>query len=82
MHGTSSHHLANEGTGEEKLSHSTQQFLYKEHLQGMPLEKQDILRAYSDIFTGIRKFSGPLYKFQLNQMQNLLDMHPDAFQFT
>ena len=56
MHGISSHHLANEGTGEEKLSHSTQWSLYKEQLQGMPLKKQDILRVYSDIFTGIGKF--------------------------
>ena len=65
MHGISSHHLGNEGTGEEKLSHSTQQSLYKEQLQGMPLKKQDILRVYSDIFTRIGKFPGPPYKFQL-----------------
>ena len=64
MHGDSSHHLRNEGT-EEKLSHSTQWSLYKEQLQGMPLKKQDILRVYSDVFTGIGKFSGPPYKFQL-----------------
>ena len=66
MHGVSSHHLTNEETGEEKLSHSTQQSLYKEQLQGMPLKKQDILRVYSDVFTGIGKFPGPPYKFQLN----------------
>ena len=65
MHGISSHHLANEGTGEEKLSHSTQHSLYKEQLQGMPLKKQDILRVYSDVFTRIGKFPGPPYKFQL-----------------
>ena len=65
MHGISSHHLANEGTVEEKLSHSTQQSLYKEQLQGMPLKKQDILRVYSDVFTRIGKFPGPPYKFQL-----------------
>ena len=65
MHGISSHHLVNEGTDEEKLSHSTQQSLYKEQLQGMPLKKQDILRVYSDVFTGIGKFPGPPYKFQL-----------------
>ena len=53
MHGISSHHLANEGTDEEKLFHSTQQSLYKEQLQGMPLKKQDILRVYSDIFTDL-----------------------------
>ena len=32
----------------------------------MPLMKQDILEAYSDVFTGIGKFPGPSYKFQLN----------------
>ena len=54
-----------EGTSEEKLSHSTQQSLYKEQLQGMPLKKQDIVRVYSDVFTRIGKFPGPPYKFQL-----------------
>ena len=65
MHGISSHHLTNEGTSEEKLSHSTQWSLYKEQLQGMPLKKQDILRVYSDVFTRIGKFPGLPYKFQL-----------------
>ena len=65
MHGISSHHLTNEGTGKEKLSHSTQQSIYKEQLQGMPLKKQDVLRVYSDVFTRIGKFPGPSYKFQL-----------------
>ena len=65
MHGISSHHLGNEGTDEEKLAHSTQWSLYKEQLQGMPLRKQDILRVYSDVFTGIGKLPGPPYKFQL-----------------
>ena len=65
MHGNSSCHLGNEGTEEEKLSHSTQQSLYKEQLQGMPLKEQDILRVYSDVFTRIGKFPGPPYKFQL-----------------
>ena len=65
MHGVSSHHSANGGTGEEKLSHSTQQSLYKKQLQGMPLKKQGILRVYSDVFTGIGKYPGPPYKFQL-----------------
>ena len=65
MHGNLTHHLANEGTGEEKLSHSTQWYFYKEQLQGMSLKKQDILRVYSDVFTRIGKFPGPPYKFQL-----------------
>ena len=82
MHGISSHHLANEGTGEEKLSHSTQQSLYKEQLQGMPLKKQDILRVYSDVFTRIGKFPGPPYKFQLKPNAKLARHAPETiFQF-
>ena len=65
MHGISSHHLANEGIGEEKMSQSTHQSLNKKQLQGMPLKKQDILRVYPDVFTGTGKFPGPPYKFQL-----------------
>ena len=65
MHGISSYHLENEETDEEKLSHSTQWSLYKEQLQVMPLKKQDILRVYSNVFTGMGKFPGPPYKFQL-----------------
>ena len=49
----------------EKPSHSNKWSLTKEQLQGMPLMKQDILEAYSEIFTGIGKFPGPPYKFQL-----------------
>ena len=37
----------------------------KRQLQGGPLKKQDILDIYSDIFTGIGKFPGLPYKFQL-----------------
>ena len=29
------------------------------------MTKQDILQVYSDVFTGIGKFPGPSYKFQL-----------------
>ena len=65
MHSDSTQHLTKKGTDEEKLSHSTQWFLYKEQLQGVPLKKQDILRVYSDIFTRIGKFPGPPYTFQL-----------------
>ena len=43
LHGISSQHLTDEGTSEEKLSHSTHWYLYKGQLQGMPLKKQDIL---------------------------------------
>ena len=65
MHGNLNKHLSDEGTSGEKLSHSTQWSLYKEQLQGIPLKKQDLLRVYSDVFTRIGKFPGPLYKFQL-----------------
>ena len=60
-----SQHCGNEGSAREKPSHSNKWSLPKEQLQGMPLMKQDILEAYSDVFTGIGKFPGPSYKFQL-----------------
>ena len=56
-----SHHSGNEGSA----SHSIKQSLTKKQLQGVPLTKQDILEAYSDVFTRIGKFPGPPYKFQL-----------------
>ena len=65
MHVDLSHHCGNEGSAKEKPSHSNKWSLTKEQLQGMPLMKQDILEAYSDVFTGIGKFPGPPYKFQL-----------------
>ena len=50
----------------EKLSNnSTKHSISKEQLQGGPLTKQDILEIYSDVFTGIGKFPGLPYKFQL-----------------
>ena len=53
---------------EEKLSndsnkHSISQSQLKDH----PLTKQDILQVYSDVFTGIGKFPGMPYKFQLKK---------------
>ena len=53
---------------EEKLSndskkHSISQSQLKDH----PLIKQDILQVYSDVFTGIGKFPGMPYKFQLKE---------------
>ena len=65
MHVDLSHHCRNGGSAKEKPSHSNKQLLTKEQLQGMPLMKQDILEAYSDVFTRIGKFPGPPYKFQL-----------------
>ena len=35
------------------------------NLKGAPLRKEDILETYTDVFTGIGKFPGPPYKFQL-----------------
>ena len=49
-----------------KLSNcSNKQSINKSQLQGDPLTKQDILDVYSDVFTGIGKFPGMPYKFQL-----------------
>ena len=53
---------------EVKLSNcSNKQSINKSQLQGDPLTKQDILDIYSDVFTGIGKFPGMPYKFQLKQ---------------
>ena len=51
---------------ERKLSNcSNKCSISKGQLQGGPLKKQDILETYADIFTGIGKFPGLPYKFQL-----------------
>ena len=51
---------------EKKLSNNSNKCsILKGHVQGSPLTKQDILDTYSDIFTGIGKFPGLPYKFQL-----------------
>ena len=51
---------------EEKLSNnSNKHSILDRQLQGSPLAKQDILDVYSDVFTGIGKFPGLPYKFQL-----------------
>ena len=55
MHGESFLHWSDEGTGEEELSNSTQQSLYKDQLQGISLKKQGVLRVYSVVTTGIGK---------------------------
>ena len=55
------HHQKMNGS-EEKLSNNSNKF---QQLQDHPLTKQDILDAYSDVFTGIGKFPGMPYKFQL-----------------
>ena len=51
---------------EEKLSNNSNKCsILERQLQGGPLTKQDILDIYSDAFTGIGKFPGLPYKFQL-----------------
>ena len=51
---------------EVKLSNCSNKWsINKSQLQGDPLTKQDILDIYSDVFTGIGKFPGMPYKFQL-----------------
>ena len=53
---------------EEKLSNNSSKCsILEKQLQGGPLTKQDILDIYSDVFTGIGKFPGMPYKFQLKQ---------------
>ena len=62
---------------EKKLSdNSTKCSITREQLQGIPLTKQDILETYANVFTGIGKFPGLPYKFQLKPNPNLLDMQP------
>ena len=54
------------GSEEEKLpSNSSKWSILQSQLQGDPLTKQNILDVYSDVFTGIGKFPGMPYKFQL-----------------
>ena len=58
------HHKMN-GTEKKLYSNSNKCSISKGQLQGSPLTKQDILETYADIFTGIGKFPGLPYKFQL-----------------
>ena len=53
------------GTEKKLSNNSTKCPITREQLQGGPLTKQDILETYADIFTGIGKFPGLPYKFQL-----------------
>ena len=53
---------------EEKLSNdSNKHSISQSQLRDCPLTKQDILQVYSDVFTGIGKFPGMPYKFQLKE---------------
>ena len=49
----------------EKQQTSMKRSISKDQLKGAPLRKEDILETYTDVFTGIGKFPGPLYKFKL-----------------
>ena len=63
MHQNRLHHQMTEGG---KLSDSSRkQSISQNQLKDCLLTKQDILHVYSDVFTGIGKFPGPPYKFQL-----------------
>ena len=61
------HHQKMNGSEEKLSNNSNKQSINKSQLQGSPLTKQDILDIYSDVFTGIGKFPGMPYKFQLKQ---------------
>ena len=58
-------HQKMKGTERKLSNNSTKHSISKEQLQGGPLTKQDILETYADVFTGIGKFPGLPYKFQL-----------------
>ena len=51
--------------GGKPTDSSRKHSISQEQLQDCPMTKQDILQVYSDVFTGIGKFPGPPYKFQL-----------------
>ena len=54
-------------SGGKLFDDSRKQSISQSQLKDCPLMKQDILHVYSDIFTGIGKFPGMPYKFQLNK---------------
>ena len=64
------HHQKMNGS-EEKLSNNSSKWsILQSQLQDGPLTKQDIFDVYSDVFTGIGKFPGMPYKFQLKENAN------------
>ena len=54
-------------SGGNPSDNSRKQSISQSQLKDCPLTKQDILHVYSDVFTGIGKFPGPPYKFQLKE---------------
>ena len=70
------HHQKMNGS-EEKLSNdSIKHSISQSQLQDHPLTKQDILAVYSDVFTGIGKFPGMPYKFQLKENAKPMRLAP------
>ena len=65
------HHQKMNGSEEKLSNNSNKQSIKKSQFQGSPLTKQDILDIYSDVFTGIGKFPGMPYKFQLKENAKL-----------
>ena len=76
MHGRSCHHWSDEGSGLEKQSNSTQWSFYKDHLQGDSLKKQNIIRVYSVVTTGIGKSPDDPCEFQLQPNEEIKQHAP------
>ena len=74
--------MTNGGNDKEQQPTSTKHSISKDQLKGAPLRKEDILKTYTDVFTGIGKFPGPLYKFQLKPNAKPEGTHQEEFQFT
>ena len=55
------------GSSRKLSDDSRKQSISQSQLKDCPLMKQDILHVYSDVFTGIGKFPGMPYKFQLKE---------------
>ena len=60
-------HQEMKGCGGKLSGNSKKQSISQSQLKDHPLTKQDILHVYSDVFTGIGKFPGMPYKFQLKE---------------
>ena len=63
----SSLHQKMKGNDEKLSNYSKKRSISQSQLKDHPLMKQDILQVYSDVFTGIGKFPGMPYKFQLKE---------------
>ena len=61
------HHEKMNGSEEKLSNYSNKHSISHSQLKDCPLTKQDILQVYSDVFTGIGKFPGMPYKFQLKE---------------